>query len=246
MSMKKTILVTGASRGIGAEIALLAAKSGYNVVLNYNKSEEKAQTLRQQILSLGADCIAVRADVSNSDEVRSMCAAAIAEFGSVDVLVNNAGVSSFALFTDITEELWDNTFDTNVKGAFIVTKEVLPCMIGNKSGRIINISSIWGITGSSCEVHYSATKAALIGMTKALAKELGLSGITVNCVAPGVIDTEMNAALDGQTLSALCDETPLGRIGTPQDVAKTVMFLASDDASFITGQVISPNGGIVI
>ena len=244
--MKKTVLVTGASRGIGAAVALEAAKLGYNVVVNYNKSEDRANDIVNKARCLGADCIAVKADVSDADEVCRMCKAAIEEFGGVDILVNNAGISSFSLFTDISEEMWDKTFDTNVKGAYLVTKEILPGMINKKSGRIINISSIWGICGASCEVHYSASKAALIGMTKALAKELGPSNITVNCVAPGVIDTEMNKLCDEDAMAALCEETPLGRIGSPEEIAKTVMFLASDDAAFITGQVISPNGGIVI
>ena len=167
-------------------------------------------------------------------------------FGGVDVLVNNAGVSSFGILQDISEEEWDRVFGINVKGAFLCAKAALGHMIRNHGGVIVNISSMWGLVGASCEVHYSASKAALIGMTKALAKELGPSGIRVNCVAPGVIDTDMNSKLTEDDLAVLREETPLGKIGKPSDVAASVMFLASDGGKFITGQVISPNGGIVI
>lgn len=243
---KKVMLITGASRGIGADIALEAAKAGYFVIINYNNSAQNAKNVEDRIISNGGQCDIVKADISNGSEVEIMKRYVDENYGGVDVLVNNAGISSFSLFTDISEELWDKTFAVNVKGAFLVTKAFLPNMIHNKKGSIINISSVWGITGSSCEVHYSATKAAIIGMTKALAKELGPSGINVNCVAPGVIETDMNKALSDDDLKSLIDETPLERIGTTTDIAKTVLFLASDDASFITGQVISPNGGFVI
>ena len=246
MINNKVLVVTGASRGIGAEIAYRAALAGYCVVINYNNSEEAAQKVCARIKNEGGKAVCIKADVSDEAQVKNLCQKVLDLYGRVDVLVNNAGISSFSLFTDITTELWDKTFDVNVKGQFLVTRAFLPSMIHRKEGKIINISSVWGICGSSCEVHYSASKAAIIGMTKALAKELGPSGICVNCVAPGVIDTEMNKALTPEDLKSLADETPLERIGTACDVAKTVLFLASDDASFITGQVISPNGGFVI
>ena len=246
MINNKVLVVTGASRGIGAEIAYRAALAGYCVVINYNNSEEAAQKVCARIKNEGGKAICIKADVSDEAQVKALCQNVLDLYGRVDVLVNNAGISSFSLFTDITTELWDQTFDVNVKGQFLVTRAFLPSMIHRKEGKIINISSVWGICGSSCEVHYSASKAAIIGMTKALAKEVGPSGICVNCVAPGVIDTEMNKALTPEDLKSLADETPLERIGTACDVAKTVLFLASDDASFITGQVISPNGGFVI
>ena len=193
---------------------------------------------------LGASIIC--ADVSQKSDVELMFSQIQNEFGGVDILVNNAGIAQAKLFTDITEEEWDKMFSVNVKGIFNCTKAALPYMIHKKSGKIINISSIWGITGASCEVHYSASKAAVIGLTKALAKELGPSGITVNCVAPGVVETDMCALLSPEDISALKDETPLGCIGTPDDIAKTVLFLASGGGDFLTGQVISPNGGMVI
>lgn len=237
--MKKTVLVTGASQGIGAATARLFAQNGWNVAVNYNKSEKQALALAEE---LGA--IAVKADITNFDEVQNMINAIRVYFGKIDVLVNNAGIAQQKLFTDITESDWDYMFDVNVKGMFTVTQAVVRDMIKNQQGHIINISSIWGIAGASCEVHYSAAKAAVIGFTKALAKELGLSHIAVNCIAPGVIDTQMNAHLDAQSLNELKEETPLGKIGTGADIAKTALFLAQSE--FITGQVISPNGGIVI
>lgn len=243
---EKVIVITGASRGIGAATALLAAKSGYFVVVNYKSSYECAENICRKITQDGGKCISVKADISNADDVKKLYDKSMEIAGKVDVLVNNAGISEFSLFTDIGEKQWDRMFDTNVKGNFLVSKAFIPQMVHRKNGKIINISSVWGICGASCEVHYSASKAAVIGMTKALAKELGPSGITVNCVAPGVIDTDMNAAFSKEDIRALIDETPIERIGSPQDVAETVLFLASDRADFITGQVISPNGGFVI
>ncbi len=246
MIKKKVLVVTGGSRGIGSEIAFQAAQAGYFVVVNYNNSEDAANALCKKIGEFGGEAICVKADVSDEIQVNEFCKKVHEMCGGADVLVNNAGISSFSLFTDISTELWDKTFDINVKGQFLVTRAFLPAMIRRKQGSIINISSVWGISGSSCEVHYSASKAAVIGMTKALAKELGPSNIRVNCVAPGVIDTEMNKALSEEDIKNLADETPLCRVGSVSEVAKTVLFLASDDASFITGQVISPNGGFVI
>ena len=244
--MKKVMLITGASRGIGASVAYESAMAGYFVVINYNKSETEAILLSEKIIKDGGECKIVKADISDSSQVKTLCAEALSYSGKIDVLVNNAGISSFSLFTDITDKLWDDTFDINVKGNFYVTRAVVPHMVREKNGKIINICSIWGICGSSCEVHYSASKAAVICMTKSLAKELGPSNITVNCIAPGVIDTEMNSALSDEDIKSLCDETPLERIGKPWEIARSVLFLASDDAAFITGQVLSPNGGFLI
>ena len=244
--MNRTALITGASRGIGRETALHFARNGYNVALNYLSNEACARDTLAHLKSTGCDAIAIRADVSNRRDVDEMVKTVCEKYGSVDVLVNNAGIAQQKLFTDISESEWDRMFDVNVKGTFNCCQAVLPYMIHRKKGKIVNVSSIWGICGASCEVHYSASKAAIIGMTKALAKEVGPSNIQVNCVAPGVIQTDMNSALDDETIKALRDETPLGVIGMPSDVAQTVFFLASDASDFITGQVISPNGGFVI
>lgn len=244
--MAKTIVVTGASRGIGAEIAYLAARQGYNVVINYNKSEQKALELKSRIAEFSKNCIAVKADISDKYQVDFLKKKTEEVFGGADILVNNAGISSFSVFTDITEELWDETFRVNVKGAFLASKAFLPYMIHEKWGRIINISSVWGEHGSSCEVHYSASKAALCGFTKALAKELGSCNITVNCVTPGVIDTDMNRTLTNEDILQLKEQTPLCRIGKPYEVAESVLFLASEKASFITGQILGVNGGFAV
>ncbi len=246
INMGKTVLVTGASRGIGHDIAVLFALKGYNVAINYNKNAEAARLLQQELLSAQCSVMAVQADVSSREQVDGMLEAIRRRFGDVDVLVNNAGVAKQQLFTDISVREWDEMFDVNVKGMFLCCQGVLPAMIRNRRGKIINISSIWGMTGASCEVLYSSTKAAVIGMTKALAKELGPSNIQVNCVAPGVIDTDMNAGLDQETVEGLKEQTPLGVIGKGRDIAEAVFFLASDRADFITGQVISPNGGFLI
>ena len=236
----KNVLITGGSRGIGAACVKEFAKNGYRVFFSFNKSDKQAEKLCAE-----TGAVSFKADVSNSDEVSEMTEK-IHKYGKISVLINNAGIAEQKLFSDITESDWNKMFDVNIKGMFLVTKAVLPDMIHEKSGKIINFSSIWGITGASCEVHYSASKAAVIGFTKALAKEVGLSGINVNCIAPGVIDTQMNAHLDDEARAELCEETPLGRFGSPEETAKLALYLASDDASFITGQVISPNGGIVI
>ena len=236
----KNVLITGGSRGIGAACVKEFAKNGYRVFFSFNKSDKQAEKLCAE-----TGAVSFKADVSNSDEVSEMTEK-IHKYGKISVLINNAGIAEQKLFSDITESDWNKMFDVNIKGMFLVTKAVLPDMIHEKSGKIINFSSIWGITGASCEVHYSASKAAVIGFTKALAKEVGLSGINVNCIAPGVIDTQMNAHLDDEARAELCEETPLGRFGSAEETAKLALYLASDDASFITGQIISPNGGIVI
>lgn len=244
--MCKTVLITGASRGIGHETARLFAINGYKVAINYNSSEGEALALAKELLDFGFSAMAVKADVSQREQVDHMVDLVNKQFGDIDILVNNAGIAIQQLFTDISELEWNKMFDINVKGMFLCCQRVLPAMIRKQCGKIINISSIWGITGASCEVLYSTTKAAVIGMTKALAKELGPSHIQVNCVAPGVIATEMNSGLDSEAVKELKEQTPLGTIGMPTDIAETIAFLASDKADFITGQVISPNGGFVI
>ena len=243
----KTALVTGASRGIGKATALLLAKHEYQIVINYCNSETEALSLAEEInRKYPRRALPVRADISSPTEIANLMVQAREFFGSIDILVNNAGVSVSGLVTDTTEAEWDRLFNVNVKGMFLVAKAVLPYMISRQSGKIINVSSIWGITGASYEVAYSTTKAAVIGFTKALAREVGPSGIQVNCVAPGVIDTDMNTNLDKQSLDDLKEQTPLGAIGTPEDVAQTILFLAGENSNFITGQVISPNGGFCI
>ncbi len=243
--MSKTVIVTGASRGLGRETALLFAKEGYNIVINYYKSEKSALKLEHEI-SQFTNVIAIKADISDSNQVKSMVNKAISKFGKIDVLINNAGIAQQKLFSDITEDDLNKMFDINIKGMFYCAQAVLPVMLHYKKGKIINISSIWGICGSSCEVHYSASKAAVIGFTKALAKELGPSNIQVNCVAPGVIQTNMNKDLDEQTILQLKEATPLNTLGKPIDIANVILFLASEKSDFITGQIISPNGGFLI
>lgn len=240
--MKQTVLITGASRGIGAAAARLFAAQGYRVAICCHTQMEKAEELAASL----PDAAAFTADVAKETEVVRMVDAVHSRFGEIHVLINNAGIAMQKLFTDTTAADWNRVFDVNVTGIFYACRAVLPEMIRRKSGRIVNVSSMWGVTGASCEVAYSASKAAVIGLTKALAKEVGLSGITVNCVAPGVIDTEMNANLSAEDRAVLCDETPLARIGTAQEAAQAILFLASDRASFVTGQVLGVNGGIVI
>lgn len=242
----RNVLITGASRGIGAAAARLFAKNGDRVFVNYSRSEDAALSLCRELNEKGYTAIPVQADVSKPEEVRRMFDLIESECAGADVLVNNAGIAQTKLFTDITDEDWSRMVGTNLSGAFYCCRAALPYMIKNHSGRIINISSMWGQTGGSCEVHYSAAKAGIIGLTKALAKEEGLSGITVNCVAPGVIKTDMTANLTEEDFCALRDETPTGTIGTPEDIARTILFLAEEASGFITGQVIGVNGGIVI
>lgn len=244
--MKKIVLVTGASHGIGRETATLFAKQNYNVVVNYNSSEDEAKSLVSELNRQGFNTMAIKANVAKRNEVEEMFKTINETWGEISILVNNAGVESQKLFTDVTEAEWDRIFDINIKGMFNCCQFALKSMIRNHYGKIINISSILGITGSSCEVAYSASKAAVIGFTKALAKEVGPCQINVNTVAPGIIDTKMNRNIDPKVIDRLKQQTPLGTIGTCEDIAEAVLFLASDKSKFITGQVISPNGGFVI
>ena len=240
--MNKTVLITGASRGIGACAARAFAAEGYKVAVNYFKSEKEAVRLADEIGG-----IAVKADVSDPEQADKLVKKTLENFGHIDVLVNNAAIAlTQKVLSDVDADEWDRIFAVNVRGVFNCTKAALDSMLTRHSGKIINISSIWGITGGSCEVAYSASKAAVIGFTKALAKETAPSGITVNCIAPGVVKTDMNAHLSDEDYAALAKETPLGRIGTPQDIAGTMLFLASSAADFITGQVIGTDGGISI
>ncbi len=239
--MTPVVLITGASRGIGAACATLFAKEGYRVAVHYNKNKDLAESLAKE---LGG--IAVCADISDSTQVDRMINEVEKKLGTVDVLVNNAGISESGLITDVTDEDWNKMLGVNLNGAFYASRRTLPAMISKKSGCIINISSMWGQVGASCEVSYSTAKAGLIGFTRALAKEVAPSNIRVNAIAPGVVKTDMLNCYTEDDLLALSEETPLGRLGTPEDIAKCALFLASSDASFITGQVIGVNGGFVI
>ena len=239
-------VVTGASGGIGAEIAKRLAQDGFSVALIYNRNAEKAQKTADEITLSGGSAKTYKCDVRDSSEITSAIEAIERDFGEISVLVNNAGISEQKLLTDITDSDWENMISTNLSGAFYFCRAVLSYFVHRKSGRIINISSMWGETGGSCEVHYSAAKAGLIGLTKALAKEVAPSGITVNAVSPGVINTEMVTKLGKDTVDMLREEIPVMRLGTPEDVANAVSFLADDKSSYITGQVLSVNGGIVI
>lgn len=240
----KTVLITGGSRGIGKCIAENLAKEGYNVVLNYNKSEKQAKQIQEKLAKQGINLEIFKADVSKRNEVKKLVKYTLDKFKNIDILINNAGIARLQMFTDITDEDWNEVINTNLNSVFFTTQEVLPNMIHNKSGCIINISSIWGIVGASCEVTYSVSKAGIDGMTKSLAKELGLSNIRVNSIAPGVIDTDMNSNLDNAIKEEIKNETPLNKIGKPIDIYKCVKWLIDDE--FTTGQIISPNGGYVI
>jgi 3-oxoacyl-[acyl-carrier protein] reductase len=244
--MQKTVLITGASRGIGKSAALAFADAGYAVCVNYFRSEKEAHTVVEEIIRNGGNAFPFCADVSRESEALALVEAAQSHFSHIDVLVNNAGIALDKLFTETDTDEWLRVFAVNVNSAFYCSKFVLPRMISQKRGKILNVSSVWGMVGASCEVAYSASKAALIGLTKALAKELGPSNIQVNCIAPGVIDTDMNCNLTKADICALCEQTPLGKLGKPEDIASFLVYLASDKADFMTGQVISPNGGFVI
>lgn len=237
----KTVLITGGSRGIGASMVSLFSANGYKVAFTYKSSDEKARMLSEK-----TGAFAIKADSECESDIVRAVASATEYLGTVDVLINNAAVSSVALITDVSLCEWNRIMNTCVTGAFLYSKSVLSQMINKKRGRIINITSMWGIVGASCEVHYSTAKAALIGFTKALAKEVGPSGITVNAIAPGVIATDMNSAFSEEDMRALAEETPVGRIGTADEVARAALFLADDSSSFITGEVMNVSGGFVV
>ncbi|MDR2817779.1 MAG: glucose 1-dehydrogenase [Oscillospiraceae bacterium] len=241
--MKRVVLVTGASRGIGYAIARRFCEAGDNVVINFNKTREPALELARAFPN---SSLAVRADVSRFDQVKAMVGLAQKSFGSIDVVVNNAGIALWQPFTEADEAKFDELFSVNVKGVFNVCKATVPQMIKRKTGKIINISSVWGLVGASCEVLYSASKAAVIGFSKALAKELGPSNITVNCVVPGIIETDMNNDITREAANELKQSVPLARFGKTSDVAGVVLFLASAGANYITGQVLGVDGGFMI
>ena len=242
--MKKIARVTGASRGIGREIAKTLSEEGIQVVANYNNSEQKALELKKELKNENINIDIFKADVSKREETKALVEYTLKKYGKVDILINNAGISEYKIFTDETDADWNRVINTNLYSAFAMCQEVIPNMVHNKNGNIINISSIWGMVGSSLEVLYSVSKAGMDGLTKALAKELGPSNIRVNSIAPGAINTDMNADLTTEELKQLEEDTPLGRIGIPLDIAKCVKWLIDD--TFTTGQIISVNGGWII
>ena len=244
--MEKIALVTGSSRGIGRAIARELAREGWKVCINYRVRRDCAESLLEEISAFGGEAMIYGADVSRREEVNAMVAAIKETWGEVSLLVNNAGVAGQALFQDVTDELWHRYFSVNVDGAFHAIQAVLPPMLREHAGCIINVSSMWGLRGASCEVTYSCTKAALIAMSRSLALELAPTNIRVNCIAPGVIKTDMLDALPAEVLPQLAEETPLRRLGTPEDIAYLAVFLASDKSSFITGQVITADGGFIV
>lgn len=243
---KGIVFVTGGSRGIGRAVVEKFALAGYPVVLNYCRSKQQAEQLQQQLVQQGAQVLLQQGDIGRQADVQRMFAQVEEIWGEVEILVNNAGIGQQKLFTELTGEDWRNMFAVHVDGSFYCCQAVLPAMIRRRSGCIINLSSMWGQVGGSCEVHYSAAKGAVQAMTKALAKEVGPSGIRVNCVAPGFVTTEMNQQLDAEAVAILQEETPLGLLGETEDIANLVFFLAGDGARLITGQVIGCNGGLVI
>ena len=244
--MNRVALVTGSSRGIGRAIAAELAGEGWAVCVNYIQHQQAAEEVVRSIRTAGGAAIAVQADVADGDAVAEMVRRAEQELGSVSLLVNNAGIAGQAQFQDITDAMWDRYLAVNLSGARNTIRAVLPHMLSEKAGCIVNISSIWGLRGASCEVAYACTKAAIIALTRSLAAELGPSHIRVNCVAPGVINTDMVQVLGQETLDDLAEQTPLGRLGTPEDIAHAVAFFASDRASFLTGQVLTADGGFIV
>lgn len=237
----KTVIVTGGSRGIGAAIVEELASNNYNIVLNYNNSEQSAKQIQNELKENGINIEIFKADVSKRDEVKELIDFTIKKYNNIDVLINNAGIDQIKLFMDTTDEDWKNIIQTNLTSVFYCSQEVLKNMIHNKNGCIINISSIWGITGASCEVAYSASKAAIDGMTKALAKEMGPSNIRINSIAPGFVETDMNKNIPEEEIEEIKNEIPLGRISKPEEITKSIKWLIEDE--YVTGQIISVNGG---
>lgn len=242
--MNKVVIVTGASKGIGREIAKQLAKKGYTIIANYNKSEKEILELKEELKKENINIEIFKADVSKREEVKKLVDYTINKFGKIDILINNAGISQFKEFTQITDDDWNNMINTNLNSVFYMSQEVCKNMIHNKKGCIINISSIWGLVGSSCEVHYSVSKAGIDAMTKSLAKELGPSNIRVNSIAPGIIDTDMNKSLNEEEINQIKEEIPLEKIGKTIDIEKCIEWLIEDE--YTTGQIISINGGWVI
>ncbi len=243
--MKKVALVTGGAKGIGAAIVKKLCEDGYSVAINYNKSEQRALSLCSFCASEGFTVLPVKCDVSVSSDVEMMFSQIEEKLGAVEVLINNAGVSLWGLFDTVTDEEWNNVIGTNLTGTFNCTRRAVPSMLKNKYGSIINISSVWGQEGASCEAVYSASKAGVIGLTKALAKEYAPSGITVNCICPGVIDTDMMSRFSDEEKAEICEEIPMGRMGSPEEVADAVSFFANENSSYVTGQILGINGGMV-
>ena len=244
--MEKIALITGASRGIGRATARRLAHEGYTVAVNYHVRQDCADSLVAELTAEGLHAAAFQADVADRAQVEDMVRRVEDTFGPVSLLVNNAGVAGQALFQDVTDEMWERYFGVNLNGARNTIQAVLPNMLHEKSGCIVNLSSMWGQHGASCEVPYSCTKHALIGLTRSLALEVAPSGIRVNCVAPGVIETDMVRVLGEETIRDLVEQTPLGRLGRPEDIAEAVVYLASDKASFVTGQVLAVDGAFVL
>ncbi len=244
--MKKCVVITGASRGIGRQIALDFALEGYNIAANYNKSADKAESLKREILSKGGSCETFKADVSEEAEVKKLFAFAEEKFGYVDVLVNNAGISYQGVLNTMSLEKWNEIIKNNLTSVFLCSKECINIMLKKHKGSIINIASVWGVSGSSCEAAYSASKGGIIALTKALAKENSLSGIRVNCISPGVVNTDMNNIYTKEDMDSLKEEIPLKKISKPSDISKTAVFLASEKASYITGQNIVVDGGFLL
>jgi 3-oxoacyl-[acyl-carrier protein] reductase len=236
----RSVLITGGSRGIGRAMVELFAAEGWQVAFTYLRSEEEAKALAEK-----TGALAIRADAESESEILASVAEAESAFGGIDCLINNAAIAGFSLLTDVSTEEWNRFLRINLTAPFLYCRAVLPAMIRKHEGRILNISSMWGLVGASCEVHYSATKAGLIGFTKALAKEVGPSGITVNAIAPGVIETDMNRALSEEDLCALKEETPVGRLGSPMEVARAALFFCSEEVGFITGEILNMSGGFI-
>ena len=239
--MNKNVIITGGSQGIGRNIVYTLAREGCNIIFSYNNSEKEAQEIKEELLKEKCNVEIFKADISKKTDIDALVQFAINKFKNIDVLINNAGISQIKLFTDITEEDWNNIVLTNLSSVFFLTQGIAKNMINNQSGCIINISSIWGDVGASCEVHYSTVKAGVNGFTKALAKELGFSGIRVNAISPGIIDTRMNEHLSVEEKEELKEEIPLRKIGKPEDISKCVKWLIEDE--YTTGQIISINGG---